>query len=711
MKGIIKYLLFCLPFVVQGQVYLGGLSSNPEIKKYLMKEQNTLQHKATAKSTEPLHLPFMDDFSYDGVYPDAAKWLDSAVYINAHFPVFPVNYGVATFDVLNDTGGVYSQAGVFPFIADYLTSYYIRMDSVFDDVQGTSWKMTPADSVYFSFYYQPQGRGDAPLHYDSLVLEFGTTDTVYSGMENFWLKLYNATNNSGIHFGEGDTIHPNDTIFYSGCDIDFVVSGQEYVYTDSIRVSCDSIFLPETTWKYIWSAAGESLDTFYLKNNVYFKRVMIPVTDTNWLTPNFQFRFYNYGSLASINSWKSNTDHWNIDKVYLNTGRSMNDIFTREIKFVEPAGTMLRSFTSMPMYHYRQELLKESVSAHVNNNDSISHPCTYSYYVQDESGNNVVGFTEGYSGILEPYYSINYNNHPPFAEAPILGYYDPEVSAEVYFTVIHTVYDPENPAIADTIYYRQVFSNYFAYDDGTAERSYGASAANIKMAVQFTSYEPDTLRGVQIYFNQVQGNYNDRFFHIGVWNDNNGKPGSLIFSMDNRKPNLAELNQFTTYIFPPEKLVRLGIYNYYISITQTTFDNLNIGFDRNTNSRSKTFYSTDGTWSPSPFDGSLMIRPLLGRTLVEPEPTVKSQPEKLEIFPNPPINLDVINLTLPSSASSPQYWQYMTTRVYDLSGRLLFKAPFNEQLSVSGFEPGFYIIDIFDAAFTKHYTAKLLITK
>jgi hypothetical protein len=53
----------------------------------------------------------------------------------------------------------------------------------------------------------------------------------------------------------------------------------------------------------------------------------------------------------------------------------------------------------------------------------------------------------------------------------------------------------------------------------------------------------------------------------------------------------------------------------------------------------------------------------------------------------------------------------MTTRVYDLSGRLLFKAPFNEQLSVSGLEPGFYIIDIFDAAFTKHYTAKLLITK
>jgi hypothetical protein len=106
-----------------------------------------------------------------------------------------------------------------------------------------------------------------------------------------------------------------------------------------------------------------------------------------------------------------------------------------------------------------------------------------------------------------------------------------------------------------------------------------------------------------------------------------------------------------------------------------------------------------------------MIRPLLGRALAETSPKPKSPPDKLEISPNPPGNSDIIKLTLPAWASSPQYWKYMTTRVYDLSGRLLFSAPYEEQLSVSYLDPGFYIIDILDTAFTKHYTAKLLITK
>ena len=34
-------------------------------------------------------------------------------------------------------------------------------------------KLTPADSLYFSFYYQPQGNADAPESTDSLVLMFG----------------------------------------------------------------------------------------------------------------------------------------------------------------------------------------------------------------------------------------------------------------------------------------------------------------------------------------------------------------------------------------------------------------------------------------------------------------------------------------------------------------------------------------------------------
>ena len=336
MKFILKYLfVFCiLPVLAPAQVYLSGLSSNPEISNYLKKTDYLPSTKAANVSFEPLILPFMDDFSNDGPYPDATKWLDSAVYINAHYPIFPVDYGVATFDILNDTGGIYTDANVFPIKADYLTSYPIRLDSIFDLDLGTSWKVTPADSLYFSFYYQPQGRGDAPLSYDSLSLEFGTNDSVFSEIEKIWLQIAKATNSSGIPFAEGDTIKPNDTIFYTGCDYNYVISEDTLIYSDSVYVACDSLFDQETSWKNVWNAEGEALDTFLVKNNVYFKMVMIPITDTIWFRKDFQFRFYNYASLSSINSWKSNTDHWHIDKVYLNAGRSQNDIFTREVRFV-----------------------------------------------------------------------------------------------------------------------------------------------------------------------------------------------------------------------------------------------------------------------------------------------------------------------------------------------------------------------------------------
>lgn len=710
MKGLIKYLiLLFLPFVTNGQVYLGGLSSNPEIIKYLKNRKDIPKHKSTDKSIVPLRLPFSDDFSKDSIYPDASRWLDSTVYVNAHYPVYPVDYGVATFDVLDKTGKIYSYADIFPFIADHLTSYPIRLDSIFDEVSGTSWKTTPADSVYLSFYYQSQGRGDAPLHYDSLALEFGTTKYYYD-TNYFFLQVSDASDFTGEFFVEGDTIKPNDSLYYSGCHFNFAITEDTLYYEDSLYVPCDTVLMSKTNWINVWNAKGETLDTFLINNNAYFKMVMIPITDTAWYKPNFQFRFYNYGSLATILSWKSNTDHWHIDKVYLNSGRTMNDIYTKEIRFVQPAGSLLKSFTSMPLYHYPMEL-RESVTSYVTNNDSISHLVNYFYFVKDNNGNQVQGFTEGFSGILPPYSSLDYEDYTPFAEAPIVQVYEPPDVDEAIYTVVHTAKDSLNPLIGDTIYYQQVFSNYFAYDDGTAERSYGASSDNTRIAVQFTSYETDTLRAVQIYFNQVQGITNPDFFHIGVWNDNNGKPGKLIHETDGLKWEFDKINQFNTFIFPDTVIIRFGKENYFISVAQTTYNNLNIGFDRNTNTRSKTFYSTGGPWIDSPFDGTLMIRPVLGKALTEPTPVVKTQPVNLKIYPNPPGPEGTITLMLPSSVSDPKYWKYLTTRIYDLSGRLIFSAPYAEQLNILSLDPGFYIIDILDEAYTTHHTTKLLIAK
>lgn len=700
MKKLILYLfLFAFHSLVSGQVYLSGMQSNPVIKSYLNENPQQPQYKYQILEYTPIDLPFEDDFSYDSVYPNSAQWIDKDVYVNAHYPIFPVDYGVATFDVLDASGGLYPGSTQFPFIADHLTSYPIKLGG-----------LTPADSVYLSFYYQPQGNGDVPLPYDSLVLEFG----VYNGDSSF------SHYDSVLVFGDQYPDMPSEGYFLPGdqigppadvCDANLLTTLTDTLYYyDSLLIPCDSVFVYDSDWKHVWGVRGDTLENFLADNDVYFKRVMIPIVDTNWLKDDFQFRFYNWGSLAAINSWQSNTDHWHVDKVYLNAGRTIDDIYTDEVRFVEPGQSFIKEFTSLPMWQYEFEMMKDSIDIHVNNNSSAELNTNYSYAVSDNEGINYPNFTFETSGLIIPYAEKTISDFTPFAKAPVeLAYVN--INANEY-TIEHIVSAENDSTITDTLVYKQKFNNYFAYDDGTAERSYGASATGTKIVVKFKISLLDTLRGVDIFFNRTQNNNNDRLFHIGVWNDNLGEPGQQVYLQENEKPQFNGLNEFYTHAIPPDTIVKLGQDGtYYIGIIQTTNDNLNIGFDRNTNSRSKTLYSTDGTWIQSPFDGSLMIRPVVGNAILESEPEEKKAPANITIFPNPINDEKYVNIELPANASNPKYREYLDLRLFDLSGKLIYAGPYEEQLDISFLKNGFYILNVFNSAHTENYTTKLVITK
>ncbi len=116
-----------------------------------------------------LQMPFLEDFSHTFIYPDASRFSDSMAFIGSSFAIQPVSIGVATLDGLDEYGYLYAHGSSFAFGADTLTSLAIRTDSVFT---GTPHASTPADSIYFSFFYQPQGYGEMPDPDDSLYLDF-----------------------------------------------------------------------------------------------------------------------------------------------------------------------------------------------------------------------------------------------------------------------------------------------------------------------------------------------------------------------------------------------------------------------------------------------------------------------------------------------------------------------------------------------------------
>ena len=139
-------------------------------------------------------LPFFDDFSQQEYYPDGSKWIDNAVYINSNYAVNPISYGVATFDGLDSTGYPYNFFNsTAQGVADYLTSKPIDLSN-------------PTDSVYLSFFYQPQGLGNKPESADSLKLEF------FRLSDSTWVRKWAAGGSSVQPFKQ--VMVPVDTAFH-----------------------------------------------------------------------------------------------------------------------------------------------------------------------------------------------------------------------------------------------------------------------------------------------------------------------------------------------------------------------------------------------------------------------------------------------------------------------------------------------------------------
>src|SRR6187455_2030743 len=157
-------IFFCLCLVAGmhpafSQEVLFPLGSNSVLIEEASKARDQSIVFRVASISDPVALPFVDDFSKPGVYPDPAHWLDSGAFINSTFCRMPVSIGVATLDGLRSNGKPYDSLSGMTRICDYLTSNPVDLNFPGDN------------TIWFSFFFQPQGLGDEPETSDSLVLE------------------------------------------------------------------------------------------------------------------------------------------------------------------------------------------------------------------------------------------------------------------------------------------------------------------------------------------------------------------------------------------------------------------------------------------------------------------------------------------------------------------------------------------------------------
>ena len=170
--------------LASAQIQIEPLTSNPVLRLQSLGPSGTAAaerktQRPPAARQQALQLPFFDDFSYPGPYPNPDLWVDSNVYINDHLAFEPLSIGTATFDGLAPRGFPYG-GGFGP--ADYLTSRAIDLDDA-----------TANDGIFINFYIQPKGITNFfPTRNDSLVLQFLDTASQWISIDTF-MGLQNST--------------------------------------------------------------------------------------------------------------------------------------------------------------------------------------------------------------------------------------------------------------------------------------------------------------------------------------------------------------------------------------------------------------------------------------------------------------------------------------------------------------------------------------
>lgn len=613
--------------------------------------------------------------------------------------------GIFLIVLLMDVSLVWAQEVLLPSVTNQLViengdKVYLKNSKAIESVE------LPFFDDFSEYYFQPN-----PLKWaDNYVFINGTYPI---NPPSLGVATFDAVDNNGNFYdnaGFGNSFGA-DTLSSNPINLNYPSDGSIflsfYYQPQGIADSpeeADSLFLdffaPElNVWNNVWKIPGSALTDF--------KQVMIQVSDQVYLKDGFRFRFHNKASLSTdIDPSKAvNVDHWNIDYVYLNRGRNINDTVYHDIAFVYPMKSLLKNYESMPWRHFitnSSMLLKTNVSSFYKNNDNVNRLIDSIYYVfYDNNGSEPNDTLFGGSYDREPNSQVEFN--PPFVY-PFLTNAADSASFNIKARFITDGFDP---TINNEVLYVQKFYDYYAYDDGSAEAGYGLTgdgAQNAQLACKFNCVKEDTLNAIQFYFTKSLYDNSQKYFYLTIWEDNNGVPGKVIYKRQGVKPEYEnELNKFHTYYIDDTTIVISG--NFYVGWIQTTSDLLNLGFDFNRNYQQNNFYNINGVWENSRYEGALMIRPFFGKQLTTQVIPFKSNAKtNVNIYPNPAADEIFIRFENPSD------YQQIVVSIYNISGKLVLQTNYliNQPINLSGLKEGVYIIRLTDRSRQLNYSQKII---
>jgi len=379
----------------------------------------------------------------------------------------------------------------------------------------------------------------------------------------------------------------------------------------------------DSIWEQVWAVKGNSVST-------PFQAAIVPVNQPKFLMDGFRFRFAAYGAR------NGSFDIWNLDYVQLDINRNASDTIIKEPAFVRQHPSITKNFTHIPWFRYADISIKDSLTFTYRRNGP---PPPGGWAL------NLGKFSLTKDGALVkdrltvPVVTNLLHNVDVDFKVPLQPV-TTSAPVDEFNLKMRTWFDGTAEGLRrnDTVEIIIPFKNYYAYDDGTAERGYGIlNQTSARLAFQFNPVMPDTLRGLFINFAQAGTDATLNRFRIAIWQDNNGEPGLPIYISDSTyKPVYPYYHNgfmpfdLDTGVFIPGSV--------FIGFVQTKVDAIHVGFDLNTTNATKKYYGGGFVWYESLVPGTLMIRPYFSYTprdfgLIEMDKNIPI------VYPNPAQNI------------------------------------------------------------------------
>lgn len=608
-----------------------GLDNVVYVATYPQCVSDTITHPFRIAG-DTIDIPFFDDFSYPGPYPDPTKWLDDKAYVNDRMAYQPVSIGVATLDGVDERGKPYPIDSTY---RDYLTSAYF-------DLSG----YTDVDNILFSFWAQPKGLGFRPETKDSLIVEFKDTNGVWQVAEEI---------TGYLAFVPSDSLAP-----------------------------------------FVYRAYG--------------------IGKAEYLYNGFQFRFRNRSDLTG------SLDLWHIDYVRLGKNLVKDNL---DIAFTARPNTLLKTYTAMPWRHFLNDpgsWLKPEMQIGLYNHFPVVESANPS---EVEIRDNLSGQTlVSNLTLLElpPIAPVNQRDLAPGRHDFVNPLNAPNlisglqalppdgdgVDLQMTYRFDQDQEDNAGEPVAlrnNEVGHPTNMTNYFAYDDGSAESAIVATKAGTQVAVRFVATIADTLRAIQFHFPRYNTNVLSQYFNLRIWAGSlNSTPIYEDFFVKPFYPDLVfadSLQAYTTYVLYDEDGNEVGVPipsgDFYVGWQQgSNVDNsIPIGYDKNNPGGSEfAWLNTSGSWFKFPISlqGALMIRPVVGDETPTNTPDLAEVIHPLEtsltVYPNPSRGVIQLDAGIPSGQ-----WQIQIT---DIMGRHVVSFPWSPVIDLDRLPAGWYALLIRD---------------